>query len=144
MCPGDYEWKKLYQATVDKEIEHDTECGADPTAKWGPMDAGTDGPFAVAFSGGFRNFVAVYHSWVANLVEPSGGNVDLYFHVWVDERVAFAMLRCWFLLSDRVHRSHSPILPTPCCSTTATRPSRGSAEASPSQALTPRLTSRSQ
>lgn len=80
LCPGDFEWKVLYQKTVDAEAALEKECEADPSAKWGVMDAGTEGPFAVAFANGLRNFVANWPSWKKNLVEPSGGNVHLYFH----------------------------------------------------------------
>lgn len=87
ICPGDLPWKSLYRASVAKEAEIEAECGADPTAKWGPNTAGTEGPFAIAFSGGLRNFVATWHSWKANVVDVSGGddNVHTYFHVWHDE-----------------------------------------------------------
>lgn len=58
ICPGDdLPWKPLYRATVAKEAELEGECEGDPTAKWGPMNAGTDGKFAIAFSGGLRNFI---------------------------------------------------------------------------------------
>lgn len=80
LCPGDLPWKPLYQSSVDAEAANEKECGEDPTAKWGVMSAGTEGPFAVAFANGLRNFVATWHSWEKNLIEPSGGNVHLYFH----------------------------------------------------------------
>lgn len=63
----------------------EAECGADPTAKWGAKRNDHEGPFAVCFAGGLRNFLVVWHSWEKNLVETSGGMVDLYFHVWSDE-----------------------------------------------------------
>ena len=78
ICPGDLPWKPLYREAVEKEAEAEAECGKDPTAKWGPNTAGTSGPFAVAFAGGMRNFAVTWHSWQANLVDASGGNVDVY------------------------------------------------------------------
>ncbi len=78
ICQGSFGWKQLYQKTVDDEVAL-TECEFDPTAKWGAMGAGTDGPFAVAFANGLRNFLATWHSWKTNLVDVSG-TVDLYFH----------------------------------------------------------------
>ena len=43
--------------------------------------------FAIAFAGGLRTFALAWHSWEANVIEPSGGagNFDLFFHVWHDE-----------------------------------------------------------
>ena len=40
ICPGDYEWKPLYRKSVEIEAELQEECSGDPTAKWGPMNAG--------------------------------------------------------------------------------------------------------
>jgi len=86
ICPGDdLPYKPLYRAAIAQEATIEAECGKDPTAKWGPNTAGTQGPFAVAFSGGMRNFAATWHSWQTNLVEPSGGDVHVFFHIWMDE-----------------------------------------------------------
>lgn len=86
ICPGDdLPYKPLYRAAVAEEAAVEAECARDPTAKWGTNTAGTRGPFAVAFSGGMRNFAATWHSWQTNLVEPSGGGVHVFFHVWMDE-----------------------------------------------------------
>ena len=85
---GDYGWKPLYRKTVEMEAAVEEECSGDPTAKWGQMSAGTEGPFAIVFANGLRNFVANWHSWETNVVEPSGGveNVHTYFHVYYDEK----------------------------------------------------------
>lgn len=83
LCPGSpdkYPWKPLYKQSVDTAASLERECEEDPTAKWGIMEAGTAGPFAVAFAGGLRNFIATWFSWEKNLIEHSGGNVHLYFH----------------------------------------------------------------
>jgi len=86
ICPGDdLPYKPLYRASAAQEAAIEAECGKDPTAKWGTNRAGTQGPYAVAFSGGMRNFAATWHSWQTNLVEPSGGNVHVFFHIWMDE-----------------------------------------------------------
>ena len=60
----DLPWKPLYRQTVQKEAELEAECSQDPTKKWGPRQESNSGPFAVCFSGGMRNFVAV---WMAFL-----------------------------------------------------------------------------
>jgi hypothetical protein len=78
-CPGDYEWKKLYRESLKKTRETIEACDGDPTKDWLPAVPG--GRYAVAFSGGMRNFVSTYHSWMTNIIEPTGGdNIDLYFH----------------------------------------------------------------
>lgn len=43
--------------TLPDETTRQDECGSDPTAKWGPKRNGHDGPFAIAFAGGLRNFL---------------------------------------------------------------------------------------
>mmetsp|Transcript_37419 Transcript_37419/g.74108 ORF Transcript_37419/g.74108 Transcript_37419/m.74108 type:complete len:526 (+) Transcript_37419:108-1685(+) len=87
-------WKPLYRATVAKEAELEAQCSQDPTKKWGQAPNPSTGPYAVAFSGGMRNFVTIWYSWQKNLIEPSGGGgkddkrktpFHLYFHVWRDE-----------------------------------------------------------
>ena len=92
MCPGEHPWKLLYREAVRKEAALFDSCSRDPTAYWaspstreGHRPGGSK--FAIAFSGGMRNFVAVWHSWLTNVVNPSGGieNVHLFFHVWGDE-----------------------------------------------------------
>ena len=60
------------------------ECLRNPTKQWGRHESAGK-PFAVAFSGGMRNFVTIWFSWQKHVVEASGGNVHLYFHVWRDE-----------------------------------------------------------
>jgi len=32
-----------------------------------------------------RNFIATFHSWKVNVIDASGGDVDLFFHVFVDQ-----------------------------------------------------------
>ena len=74
-CPGDYPWKALYRKSRESERELVARCGpgADPTKNWTP---GTQGlPFAVAFSGGMRNFIATAHSWLTNVVDINDGKV---------------------------------------------------------------------
>ncbi len=51
ICPGDLPWKGLYSQTVARETLLEAECGKNPTQHWGPNNASTNGPFAVAFSG---------------------------------------------------------------------------------------------
>lgn len=80
-CPGDGEWKVLYREMVATVTKHVATCSEDPTARWGQRKAGPSGPFAISFTGGLRNFVGTWFSWQANIVEPSGGDVHLYFHV---------------------------------------------------------------
>jgi hypothetical protein len=83
-CPGDYEWKTLYRDSLKKTRAKIEACDGDPTKNWLPAEPG--GRYAVAFSGGMRNFISTIHSWITNVIEPSGGdNVDLYFHVFADE-----------------------------------------------------------
>jgi hypothetical protein len=72
ICTGDFTWKSLYQQTVDEEARLEDECSGDPTAKWGPKKGGNEGPFAIAFAGGLRNFVGLWYSWQLNVIEPSG------------------------------------------------------------------------
>jgi hypothetical protein len=86
ICPGDFEWKGLYQSTIDREIEIENECAKDPTATWGRHVSNPDGRYAVLFTGGMRNFAATWWSWKHHVIDASGGNVDLYFHVWNNER----------------------------------------------------------
>lgn len=61
LCPNSTDshqpWKPLYRETHKKLISMEDECAADATAKWGPKKGGFDGPFAVAFAGGLRNFL---------------------------------------------------------------------------------------
>jgi len=85
-CPGDYPWKALYNKSREEERQLEEACsgdGVDPTKDWKPAKSG--GPYAIAFSGGMRNFLATFHSWKVNVIEASGGDVDLYFHVFVDQ-----------------------------------------------------------
>jgi hypothetical protein len=83
ICPGDYPWKKLYAESKIAEQKVWSACDGFPTKHWPKAKRG--GRFAVAFSGGVRQFVAAYHSWITNVVDSSGGMVDFYFHVWEDE-----------------------------------------------------------
>jgi hypothetical protein len=53
-------WKELYRSTVAAEMALEDECGGDPTAKWGRHVPTEGGKFAIAFSGGMRNFIATW------------------------------------------------------------------------------------
>jgi hypothetical protein len=69
-CPGDYPWKKLYNESriTERKINSGcTENNMNPTRDWPPASPG--GPYAIAFSGGMRNYVATHHSWVSNVIE---------------------------------------------------------------------------
>jgi hypothetical protein len=85
ICQGDFVWKPLYREMVRNQSDLLNECSSDPTSKWGTARANSDGPFAIAFAGGLRNFFGTWPAMRTNLVEASGGNVDLYFHVWSGE-----------------------------------------------------------
>ena len=58
-----------------KKVAIESECRADPTATWGPHTAGHEGPFAIAFAGGMRNFVTVRE---ANKYAPKRGRARRY------------------------------------------------------------------
>jgi hypothetical protein len=82
-CPGNYEWKKLYNQSRAEERALIDACTADkdPTKNWKPVQPGLK--YAIAFSGRLRHMIATYHTWVANVVEPTGTDlVHFYFHVW--------------------------------------------------------------
>ncbi len=94
-----YAWKELYNHSRHLEQELDAACTGDPTVNWPPSKPG--GPYALAFSGGMRSFLANFHSWQVNFIDASGGGVDLFFHVWGDDMIdgmtwwnSLTFLRC--------------------------------------------------
>jgi len=85
-CKGDLAWKSTYRQARANETAIVTSWwrgnrAPKPTKKW-PMPS-SNGRFAVMLSGELRrNFVATFFSWTTNIVQASGGAVDLYFDVW--------------------------------------------------------------
>ena len=90
-CPGSPPWKALFNKSLAEQRAISDGCrdkgdDPDPTKEWPNAAAHSGVPrFALAISGGMRTFAGTYHIFNSNLVQASGGAVDLYFHVWLDE-----------------------------------------------------------
>ena len=85
-CKGEYAWKSTYRQARANEtsLVRSWWKGGNapaPARKWASPPS--NGRFAVMFSGELRrNFIATFFSWASNVVQASGGAVDLYFDVW--------------------------------------------------------------
>jgi len=85
-CKGEYAWKSTYRQARANEtaLVRSWWKGGNapaPARKWASPPS--NGRFAVMFSGELRrNFIATFFSWTSNVVQASGGAVDLYFDVW--------------------------------------------------------------
>ena len=91
ICPNTEQWKDAHEIGEARKAKYYDGCKSKESsvALRGPAPAQGRGPFAIAFSGGLRNFAQVWSTWETLVVEASGGidNVDLYFFASTEHEV---------------------------------------------------------
>jgi len=85
-CQGNFAWKETYRQARANEsaiMRSWLRSKHAPTpAKHWPTPT-NEAHFAIMFSGELRrNFVATFFTWTTNIVQASGGSVDMFFDVW--------------------------------------------------------------